>query len=321
MSDDPRDAPFFIVGSARSGTTLLRDLLRSHSRLFVGTEARFIPFLHALHGSPQNDREAIRLGTAILDTIGHSEVWTTLTPDDFAHFRSFRAAASLPFERAAAAAGKARWGDKSPRYVEHIPQILEIFPAARVVHIVRDGRDVALSMMRTNFAPQTVYHAATAWRRRVLRGREALRCHGPQRIHEVRYEELLRDPKATLSELLGFLGEEFEPPVLTRSRISSEGGPHRSGSDQVDPTRAGRWTQEMSLRDRCVFESVAEDALRAFGYPVEGLGRPISTLSRWRWHLIESRRRLASGWLVRRLRLHWLRVWWMRRRARSKGVS
>jgi len=136
-------SPIFIVGCARSGTTLLRDLLRAHPRLTFPIESHFIPAFGKAYGDPRSAREAIRLARRILN-FGWVRPWgLPLAPEDFADCRSYRQVVCRLFEAWARQENKPRWGDKTPRYVLWIPELVALFPGAKIIHIYRDGRDVA----------------------------------------------------------------------------------------------------------------------------------------------------------------------------------
>jgi hypothetical protein len=277
------DAPIFIVGCPRSGTGLVRDLLRSHPRLSFPPESHFIPPFYSAWGDPGSDREAGALARSILG-LRRVRAWQVeLEPEAFAGCRSFAAVVDVIYSAFASREGKARWGDKTPHYVTDIPMLLRLFPRAKVVHVCRDGRDVALSYVRAPFGPSNVYVAAVTWRRYVRAGRAAGR-QAAGSYAEVRYEDLLRDPRATMSALCEFLGEPFVEEVLRPDLgarrmwvLRRDPDAHRSlaASDAIAGGNHGRWREEMGAGDRALFESIAGDQLAELGYEVEGLARAV----------------------------------------------
>jgi len=113
--------------------------------------------------------------------------------------------------------GKDLVGDKTPWYGLAIPRLTQAFPEARFVHIVRDGRNVALSFLdrADPLLPSLTLPAAAArWRRRVLAARTAGAVLGPQRYREIRYEDLLDEPEGVLTGLCTFLDLDFSPQML-----------------------------------------------------------------------------------------------------------
>ena len=284
------DAPIFIVGCARSGTTLLRDLLRSHPRLTFPEESHFIPLFYRAYGDPQNAAEACELAKQIL-RLRWVRLWRLgLEPASFSDCRSFREVLSRLYETWARDENKPRWGDKTPGYVREIPLLIKLFPGARILHIYRDGRDVALSWFsHVWFGPRNMYTAAGQWRRRVNAGRGAAATLPRGTYMEVRYETLLEQPRETMQQVCEFLGEPFDEAVLRPSKI--EGDPRlnpfsaQNSRGELMRNNAGKWKTRMPVRDRVLFESIAGDLLETLGYETEGRTRRISSAERVAWHL------------------------------------
>jgi len=285
--------PIFIVGCPRSGTSLLRDLLCSHPNLTFPGESRFIPEFYRAYGNPASDEEAWRLARRILSFRQVATNWRiTAEPAEFAGCRSFGAVTRRLFEIWAASQGKPRWGDKTPYYVGEIPLLLHLFPDAQVVHIIRDGRDVAVSWLRTPFSPGNLYAAAGGWSENVRKGCRDGVLLPAGTYCEVRYENLLAEPEATMRNLCAFLDEPYLPAVLTPRRAASlvagaasPPSPHaRSFRERTDPAfhdtivrnNSGGWKTALSPPQRTLFESVAGGLLGELGYPLEGLAMPLS---------------------------------------------
>lgn len=284
------DAPIFIVGCPRSGTGLLRDLLRSHPRLSLPPESHFIPSFYRAWGDPGSDREARALGGRIL-ALRRVRAWeAALEPPAFDGCRSFAEIVDRIYGEVARREGKPRWGDKTPHYVTEIPTLLRLFPRAKIVHIYRDGRDVALSFLRLPYRPSNVYVAAKTWRRYVGAGRRAGARAG-RSYAEVCYEELLRDPRATMDRVCEFVEERFTEDVLRPdlgARLMWSPGRDAGfpGSIAATPEIArdnrAKWKASMGVADRALFESVAGDRLAELGYEVEGLAQRIPRRERIR---------------------------------------
>lgn len=212
-------APIFIVGCPRSGTSLLRDLLRAHPNLTFPEESHFIARFYRAYGDPSSDRQAWKLARRILRTVQVGTWGIDLEARDFAGCRSFSEVVRRVFAAWARREGKPRWGDKTPHYVHEIPLLLELFPEAQIIHIVRDGRDVALSWLKKRFEPQNLYKAAQLWVDMVSRGRSDGSLLPASVYHEVRYETLLAQPEQTMRQVCDFLKEPFDPAVLSPNRI------------------------------------------------------------------------------------------------------
>lgn len=283
------EAPIFIVGCPRSGTTLLRDLLRSHPRLTFPLESRAIPALYRRHGNPRDATHARRIAADLLISWDVAQWRLGLEPADLAHHRSFAELTAQLYETWAAREGKPRWGDKTPLYVLELDTLLTLFPHAQVINIIRDGRDVTLSQLRQPWGPSNAYTAALMWRRTFAAGRRAARLLPRSAFLEVRYEDLLAEPESVLRQICEFLGERFDPAILTPSRLASPyRGPnpwHAHTQKAIDSANSGRWTTDMSEADRSVFESVAGAELRLAGYPSRARTRRLRLHERAAWRL------------------------------------
>jgi len=295
------------VGCPRSGTSLLRDLLRSHPRLTIPWESHFIPNFYRVFGDPASDAEAWRLASRILRLPRIAQWGITPDPKDIAGCRSFAELVRRLFEFWAKSRGKPRWGDKTPHYVREIPLLMRLFPDAQVIHVIRDGRDTALSWLRTRFEPQNLYMAARLWKEMVATGRRDGAVLPADAYLEVRYETLLAQSETTLRSVCEFLGEPYDPAVLVCSRFSPAAMrrfPARTAaerSDEIVPDNAGTWQHSMTPRQQALVESVAGDLLSELGYPVEGYGKPLSRAAELLFVAGHRIRRLAGiPWKLRR---------------------
>lgn len=242
----------FIVGCPRSGTALLRDLLRAHPRLAFPGESHFIPAFWRAYGDPRTSREARALAARIL-RLRWVRAWELeRDPASFAHHRTFAGLVDDLYSTYAVREGAPRWGDKTPQHALCMPLLLEVFPRAQFVHIVRDARDAARSLVRLDFGPRNLYAAGRYWRRLVTTARSDGRRLGPARYEEVRYESLVADPEAVVRDVLRFLGEDAAAGL----RLPA-----------VDAARASSWRSEMPERDRHVVEAAAGGVLAELGYP------------------------------------------------------
>lgn len=285
-------APVFIVGCPRSGTTLLRDLLRSHPNLTFPPESQFIPRYYRAYGNPANQQQAIRIGEVILRTRSIRTWQIDLEPKAFAGCRTFREILCLLFGAWLKREGKTRWGDKTPQYVMDIPLLLELFPEAKIIHIIRDGRDVALSSIKVNFEGN-IYKAACRWDQSVRSGRRCGASLPSNTYHEVRYEALLAAPAVVMRQVCDFLEEPYTDCVLQLSPIplhALTGAPWIAStpanrSRQIVGANSSKWKTSLSASDCLLFESVAGDLLLSLGYPTAGRIRKIGSLERVAWHL------------------------------------
>lgn len=261
-------APFFIVASARSGTTFLRLALNAHPQVAVPPESRFITELYS--------DEEVDADTFVDALEGHDRFQLWELPVDAVRAR-LSPAGPVPYAQAVAAAfdayaehhGAARWGDKTPRYVEHISFIAQLFPDARFIHVIRDGRNVALSYSHVNFGPRTVAGVAELWARRVRAGITAGRGLERGRYLEIRNEDLAEDPAGELQDICGFLDLGFDPLMLDKAEqrkgvITKE--THNYSPESAGRPRMSSWQEDMRPADVEVFEAVAGPLLSELGY-------------------------------------------------------
>lgn len=323
VDDLHRQPPIFIVGCSRSGTGLLRNLLRSHPHLAIPGESHFIPRLFQAYGDPRTDREARRLAEIILGLYWVKRWNVLLTPSLLSSCRNYATIVARIFAEYARQQGKQRWGDKTPDYVTEIPTLLHLFPNAKILHIIRDGRDVALSWMRIRNGPRNLFTAATYWKARVSAGRNAGATLAPNTYLEVRYEALLGDARETMRGVCNFICEPFVEAVLAPTRRSHDPlptvigtrAPHVHAPEILSDNRE-KWKREMSRSDQVLFGSVAGDLLQILGYETEHLFRRITAIEQlgWRAHhrglnvLDRLNTKHKRAWLPSSLRIWWAGV-------------
>jgi hypothetical protein len=282
-------APFFLVGNDRSGTTMLR-LILDRSDVAVPPESMFLAdFAPVRRAGGLDDPERAAQFVRQVWTHPRARAWKLEgepppVPAGLGHEEAYRFAVSAPFEAYAAEQGKSRWGDKTPLYLRFVDELHAIWPEARFVVLVRDGRDVALSVKRVPFGANNAWAAAHTWALGVRLGQEAERKY-PERVLTVRYEDVVADPQSQVTRLCEFLGLPFEEDMLAIERTD----PSKIHKDQADwftnvwaginTSAVGKWKTAMSPRDQRVFSSVAGDELKALGYEaVDADGAPSAWL-------------------------------------------
>jgi hypothetical protein len=262
--------PVFIVGCERSGTTLLAVVLDRHSEMAVTPETHFCIKV-GRRGAGDHERWLERFygwqRTAALG-LGRAELEARFRqgPADAANL--LRAA----LEEYARRHGKVRVGEKTPFHLYHVPRLLEWYPEARVVCIVRDGRDVVLSILRAPWTPhQMMREHCRKWLRAVRYGEELQRRHG-ERVLQVRFEDLIAQPEAVTRRIDEFVGLAFEPGQLAPSG-SSDTIPVRErpwkakAEEAFDASRIGDWARRATPAQRRVMNGMMSPTLRHLGYP------------------------------------------------------
>jgi len=273
--------PLILLGVSRSGTTLLRVVLDRSPGLAIPDESFFVPLLARRNGRTI-DAERFLDDVSRIPTIRD---WG-LTPADLSRrVRSgmrIGAAIAAIFEAYADAAGKPRWGDKTPMYMRHLALLEELFPQAQYVHLIRDGRDAALSFLempegtftRTWAHPRTPAQFACLWRKEVGDARALGRRVGPTRYLEVRYEELVADAELVVRELCTFAAVAFEPAMLDYTgSVDVSAKPHQQRLLTPPTTGVRSWREDMSTSNVAAFDAVAGDLLEDLGYAVDSGAR------------------------------------------------
>jgi sulfotransferase family protein len=272
------DRPFpFVVARGRSGTTLLRAILDAHPDLAIPGESHFAVSFG------ERRREFERPGgfatePFLRDLLRHwgFRRWELPEQDVRAAFdetppSNVADGIRLAFALYARSRGKPRYGDKTPGFVLHIGMLAELFPEARFVHLIRDGRDVALSYLDTDFGVATLTDAAIYWERFVRAGRAAGNALGPGRYLEVRYEDLVADVERTTVRVCEHIDLPFDPAMLRyfERSASLDGLSHAEHHQNISlpPTSGLRdWRTQMAPADVALFEALAGDLLTELGY-------------------------------------------------------
>jgi hypothetical protein len=246
--------PIFVVGSMRSGSTMLRLILDSHPHIAVGAETGFVGALLAAKRIPN-----WRYGGEWYQRIGWSEAELDARLHEFY---------SGMFQRHAARQGKRRWGEKTPFHTAHMATMAQVFPEAVFVGIVRHPGAVAASL-RDNFH-YAFPDAVSYWSAINLDMVRAATALG-DRFVLCRYEDLVSESERVLRALVGWLGEPWSPDVLAHHRVQREKGAPRvvDGStitrDRIDASRAESWRRSAAPADHDALEGAA--ALAGFlGY-------------------------------------------------------
>lgn len=296
------------VGCGRSGTTLLRNMFDSHSALAMTHESHFIGPLakvrsrYEAEGGFNSDAFVADLfadANFVRQGLDVEDVRSALKA---ARPTSYPEAVRAVFSAYAARDGKPLYGDKTPGSVTQIELLAELFPEAKFVHIIRDGRAVALSYLeRPEWGPGTMAEAANHWKNRVKRGRNAGKVIGAGRYMEVRYEDVVADPEAVARAVCDFLGLQFEEGMLryhekSKEFIASTKDPE-AFKNLSRPITGGlrTWEEEISPGDKHLFEAIAGDLLVELGYPVSAASPNIGTRARvvlaaasWQWKRLVS---------------------------------
>ncbi len=270
--------PFFIVGCPRSGTTLLQLLLDSHPNIAIPPESHiFFRFskIFNYYGNLQ-DEENLKLIVKDLLRDYHIRDWELgVSVSEFCSFlkeKSLKSVIALIFELYAMKEGKQRWGDKTPQHALHLNEIQNMFPEAKFIHLVRDGRDVAVSSSKIFVGPPSIYGIANEWKRYIQTFNEFKVSLDSSKYLEVIYENLVRNSKEETKKIFEFLNER---PIAIGSGVpetSSKKYYLRTDAHMnslklpITTKKIGIYKNTFSERDIEIFEFVAREELSLYGY-------------------------------------------------------
>jgi sulfotransferase family protein len=263
----------FIMGAPRSGTRMLGRLVDAHPEVAVIHEARFVPgwFRHRRGLTPDGF-----VTPELVEKLAEFERFEQLAVEREQLERLVAGRGELTyadfvaelFDLHGRALGKPLVADKSPRYVRNVPTLHELWPDAKLVHLVRDGRDVGLSVLSwrkvtergglvaklPTWEEDRASTVALWWERLVRLGREDGAPLEPALYHELHYEALVADPAAECRALCAFLGVPYDEAMVQ----------HHEGRPPTPGMR--KWRAQMPAQEVERFEAVAGDLLDELGY-------------------------------------------------------
>lgn len=298
--------PFFIVGSGRSGTTVLRLMINMHSRLRVPRESWFlIPLLDTLPLSGPLGKDEKELAFEMISS--HSR-WKDWECEDEVLRRAIfdpeiadlAALVNRIYFDCAGMNGKPRWGDKTPKYSYYVMKLHEVFPAARFIHLYRDARDTCVSMRNGGWCEGDIQRIVRQWVGMTRAAREGAKL-GPDHYLEVSYEALVTKPEEHLRKICDFLGEPYQPEMLdfyltaAKETAPWEDGIHLKTRSPVGAANIGTWRKELSRWELWVVEAYASATMQTVG---QSIALPPATAP-LRWALrsaLEARFRLGLLW-------------------------
>jgi hypothetical protein len=244
------DRPIFVIGSPRSGTTLMRSILDAHPNIFCPSweTGLFVHLGAMLNGDLLKvlKKEGNRFPLRRADLIS----WVRRSSLDL-------------FEQFGQRAGKARCAEKTPAHVHHMEFITEVFPDAQFIHMIRNGYDVVKSLQNMPWSPHHVRWNTRTWVHSVRAGQQVGTKLRPGQYLEVRYEQLIQQPSDILECLCKFLGEPFAPEMLRFHEPDKN-----SWKAQLQPLKNQPINEYRELRiwQRLAFAWSAGRLMRELGY-------------------------------------------------------
>lgn len=276
-----KNAPVFVLGCVRSGTKLLyHSLLSSGNFCVYRTESNVFNLLGVKFGKLQHRRNRQRL----LDVWLRSKLFrrSELTVEEIApqileNCRNEGDFLRILMETMARKQGVRRWADSTPQHLLYLPLIKKLIPDALIIHIIRDGRDVAVSLKKIGWIRPFAWDrngsllvSGLFWKWMVRKGRNDGRKMGADYM-EVHYEELVNNPRETLAEISRFICEDLDYDRISSMGLDSVKSPNSSfKSDESFKSFSpvGRWKAVLSASEVGELEAGIGDLLTDLEYPL-----------------------------------------------------
>jgi hypothetical protein len=302
----------FIVGCRWAGTTLLQRMIGAHRQIAITRETHWIAKRFERrqgvtpHGfvTPElipnllTDEKFTRMG------IAQDELEGLVAGEEPVSYATF---VTGVFDLYGKGQGKRLVGDKTPGYVRRIPTLHALWPKARFVHLIRDGRDVCMSAINwsrayklarrySTWTEDPITTAALWWEWHVRLGREDSRSLPPKLYHEVRYEALVSEPAKECEKLCCFLDLPYDDAMLKFHEGRTKMKPGRDAKKAWLPITSGLrdWSEQMRAEDLERFEAAAGNLLEELDYPRACPHPPDETLA-WAVRIRQSLSREASA--------------------------
>ncbi len=274
--------PIFIVGCERSGTTILRLMLNEHSRIALPPQTKFSRKLYKrrlLFGNLLKKENRKKIIQWMLERKSNTKLMD-LQLDDGVLEKMWEKRATLGditaavFQQYSLERNKSRWGDKRPYYIRYIAQLVRLYPDARIIHVIRDGRDCVASLKRMPWWKKSAIYSILNWRHAIRMGSDAINIYEDQ-FMEIRYEDLINEPELHLREICKFLGETYEPAMVNFHLNAEQNIPgykqpwHYKTSKPLSAKFIGQWQEELSKNEVHSLEWCAGKELTKWNYPTE----------------------------------------------------
>ena len=273
--------PIFIVGCERSGTTILRLMLNEHSRIALPPQTKFSRKLYKrrlMFGDLLKKKNRKKVIKWMLERKSNTKL-TDLQLKDRLLVQIWEKCATLGdmiatiFQQYSLNRNKPRWGDKRPYYIRYIAQLLRLYPDARIIHVIRDGRDCVASLKRMPWWKKSTIYSMLNWRHAIRMGSNAGNVHKGQ-FMEIRYEDLINEPESQLRHICEFLDEPYEPAMMNFHLNAEQNIPeykrpwHYRTSKPLSAKFIGQWREELSENEVHLLEWCARKELKKWNYHI-----------------------------------------------------
>lgn len=254
--------PIFVLGCPRSGTTFLASLLEptDYGKPF---ETHFITKYYKelrKYGDLNDKKNAARILKDILNERPVMQRNLAIDVDQYIDkigTLQYNTISDSICRNIAKNKGFRAWGDKTPHYLLDIDIIYKLFPDSKFIYIVRDGRDVALSLLKRPWGPNNTLYCAELWKRYNAETPTLKQIKQDGNLFELRYEDLIDDAERLSVNMYSFLNQPYNESVVIEL------------IKKVKKYNYNKWQTEMSVRQIKLFENIAANTLTKFGYKTQ----------------------------------------------------
>lgn len=282
----------FVVSSGRSGTTLLSSILNASDQIFFPYESDFVARAYPFYYQKSSLTPADYQNIAQLFQVSSQPKGWGMSENYLSKYLIEQAPRTLTEVMAVicdafhqqAGTGQLLWGIKAPVLIASLKRIRDVCPQAKIIHVVRDGRDVCLSYQQVHkhapvkFGPKSVIENALYWIDGLKRVEEFTATYSPQDIYELKYEDLMADPTAALMQLCSYIGIDYRPCMhedFNAHKRNQKATPdnlgtsiHKNLKGKLDISNTQKYLSKMSVFDRMQYELVASPYLKKYSYPL-----------------------------------------------------
>ncbi len=301
-------SPLFIAGPDRSGTTLLYALIASHPNISMVRRTNYWRWFYGRYGNISNQENFDRL----LDRMLRYKRIAPLNPDEDrirkefwqAEDQSYGRLFALFHEHNAERIGKTRWGDKSLHTEHYADEVFKEFPEAKIIHTIRDPRDRYTSVRKRFGGDNPRLGASTArWLESIFAARRNKKKYSSNYMI-LRFEDLVSDPEKICREVCDFIGEDYDPVMLSMEgavRYKNSGG--NSSFEKITPGAistkpVGRYKKILSGSEISFIQLFAGKIMKEFNYRLERTTLSGKEKARYYFWILPTHFMRMVGWLT-----------------------
>ncbi len=286
------DSPIFIVGSPRSGTTLLAKILGRHSHIFMPGETHYFSDIY-VRQKEIGDLSTFEARDLLWDRLVHlyekynepsdqARINQLLKEREFIEslkgaLCSYEKAHRVFMELQAIYVGKVRWGNNTPKDIFHVPEIKKVYPNAKFIVCVRDIRDFLgsyknkwrVTSKSQEIRLQRLYHPVITsflWRASMKLVAPMQKALGHEKLFVVKYEQLVANAESVVKNVCDYLGEQYEREMLNVEFSNSSGSNEAKG---IYSTSVGTWKSRISEEECWIAQLIGGSEMKALGYRKE----------------------------------------------------